>query len=322
MRRRPRGRGRSVDRGTCGPGIEPRKAITSGCRRRRRMRKADKTRLIEFGPFAAENRRRRGEGKPETFDFLGFTHICGTKGSNGRFTVLRQTMRERLQAKLGQVKIELRRRLHDPVPEVGSWLRSVVGGHLRYYGVPMNSRAISLFRLRVGWLWNRSMRRRSQKTRLTWERMSRLIDHWLPPPRVCHPYPLYRLGVIPEASWRIILIHPTPSGEPSHAARTCQRLGGHRRSPSTGHCADCHHGAASSIRQACYGRDHPVNDSEVTDGHRRPATALTVVMALHHRSVEPRTVQSLTRTANSQQLGSHRPIYPVPLSSWLEAERR
>ncbi len=249
MRRRPRGRGRSVDRGTCGPGIEPRKAITSGCRRRRRMRKADKTRLIEFGPFAAENRRRRGEGKPETFDFLGFTHICGTKGSNGRFTVLRQTMRERLQAKLGQVKIELRRRLHDPVPEVGSWLRSVVGGHLRYYGVPMNSRAISLFRLRVGWLWNRSMRRRSQKTRLTWERMSRLIDHWLPPPRVCHPYPLYRLGVIPEASWRIILIHPTPSGEPSHAARTCQRLGGHRRSPSTGHCADCHHGAASSIRR-------------------------------------------------------------------------
>ena len=162
----------------------------------------DKTRLIEFGPFAAENRRRRGQGKPETFDFLGFTHICGTKGSNGRFTVLRQTMRKRLQAKLGQVKTELRRRLHDPVPEVGSWLRSVVGGHLRYYGVPMNSRAISLFRLRVGWLWNRSMRRRSQKTRLTWERMSRLLDHWLPPPRVCHPYPLHRLGVIPEAGAR------------------------------------------------------------------------------------------------------------------------
>ena len=162
----------------------------------------DKTRLIEFGPFAAENRRRRGQGKPETFDFLGFTHICATKRSNGRFTVLRQTMRERLQAKLGQVKTELRRRLHDPVPEVGSWLRSVVGGHLRYYGVPMNSRALSLFRFRVGWLWIRSMRRRSQKTRLTWARMSRLIDHWLPPPRVCHPYPLYRLGVIPEAGAR------------------------------------------------------------------------------------------------------------------------
>ena len=156
----------------------------------------DKTRLIEFGPFAAENRRRRGQGKPETFDFLGFTHICETKWSDGRFTVLRQTMRERLQAKLGQVKTELRRRLHDPVPEVGSWLRSVVGGHLRYYGVPTNSRALRLFRLRVGRLWYRSMRRRSQKTRLTWERMSRLLDHWLPPPRVCHPYPLHRLGVI------------------------------------------------------------------------------------------------------------------------------
>ena len=129
----------------------------------------DKTRLIEFGPFAAENRRRRGQGKPETFDFLGFTHICGTKRSDGRFTVLRQTMRKRLQAKLGQVKTELRRRLHDPVPEVGSWLRSIVGGHLRYYGVPTNSRALRLFRLRVGRLWYRSMRRRSQKTRLTWE---------------------------------------------------------------------------------------------------------------------------------------------------------
>ena len=80
--------------------------------------------------------------------------------------------------------------LHDPVPEVGSWLRSVVGGHLRYYGVPMNSRALSLFRLRVGWLWYRSLRQRSQKTRLTWERMGRLLDHWLPPPRVCHPHPL------------------------------------------------------------------------------------------------------------------------------------
>ena len=162
----------------------------------------DKTRLIEFGPFAAENRRRRGQGKPETFDFLGFTHICATKRSNGRFTVLRQTMRERLQAKLGQVKTELRQRLHDPVPEVGSWLRSVVGGHLRYYGVPMNSRALRLFRFRVGWLWYRSMRRRSQTTRLTWARMNRLLDHWLPPPRVCHPYPLYRLGVVPEAGAR------------------------------------------------------------------------------------------------------------------------
>ena len=156
----------------------------------------DKTRLIEFGPFAASNRKRRGQGKPETFDFLGFTHICGKKRSNGRFTVLRQTIRKRLQAKLKQVKTELRRRLHDPVPEVGRWLGAVVRGHVRYYGVPMNSPAIALFRYRVGWLWYRSLRRRSQKSRLTWERMRRLIDRWLPPARVCHPYPLRRLGVI------------------------------------------------------------------------------------------------------------------------------
>jgi group II intron reverse transcriptase/maturase len=156
----------------------------------------DKTRLIEFGPFAASNRKRLGQGKPETFDFLGFTHICGKKRSNGMFTVLRQTMRVRLQAKLKQVKIELRRRLHDPVPEVGRWLRSVVGGHVRYYGVPMNARALGVFRHQVAWLWYRSLRRRSQKTRLTWERMRRLIDRWLPPARVCHPYPLRRLGVI------------------------------------------------------------------------------------------------------------------------------
>lgn len=161
-----------------------------------------KTRLIEFGPFAAENRRRRGQGKPETFDFLGFTHICGTKRSNGRFTVLRQTMGERLQAKLGQVKAELRGRLHDPVPEVGRWLRSVVGGHLRYYGVPMNTPALALFRYRVAWLWYRSLRRRSQKTRLTWERMQRLVARWLPAAHVYHPYPLRRLGVIPEVGAR------------------------------------------------------------------------------------------------------------------------
>src|SRR5215813_2440959 len=105
----------------------------------------DKTRLLEFGPYAAENRKRRGEGKPETFDFLGFTHICGKKRSNGMFTVLRQTIRRRLQAKLSEVKAELKRRMHDPVPEVAIWLRSVVGGHNRYYGVPMNSPALARF---------------------------------------------------------------------------------------------------------------------------------------------------------------------------------
>jgi len=110
--------------------------------------------------------------------------------------VLRQTLRKRLQAKLKQVKTELRRRLHDPVPEVGRWLGSVLGGHARYYGVRMIYPAMRLVRNRVGWLWYRSLRRRSQKTRLIWERMRRLIDRWLPPASICHPYPLRRLGVI------------------------------------------------------------------------------------------------------------------------------
>ena len=156
----------------------------------------EKTRLLEFGPFAAEDRKRRGQGKPETFDFLGFTHICAKKRSNGRFTVLRQTIRKRLQAKLSEVKAELRRRMHDPIPEVGKWLRSVVGGHLRYYGVPMNSPALSTIRYQVGRLWHRTLSRRSQNGRVRWDRMQRLIARWLPPARICHPYPLRRLGVI------------------------------------------------------------------------------------------------------------------------------
>jgi group II intron reverse transcriptase/maturase len=156
----------------------------------------EKTRLLEFGPFAAENRKRRGQGKPETFDFLGFTHICAKKRSNGRFTVLRQTIRKRLQAKLNEVKAELRRRMHDPIPAVGKWLWSVVDGHIRYYGVPMNGQALYLFRFQVAWIWHRVLSRRSQNGRVRWDRMRRLIAHWLPPVRICHPYPLRRLGVI------------------------------------------------------------------------------------------------------------------------------
>jgi len=113
---------------------------------------SQKTRLLEFGPYAISNRQRRGEGKPETFNFLGFTHICVRKRSNGMYTVLRQTIRKRMQAKLNEVKAELRRRMHHPVPKMGEWLRAVVGGHFRYYGVPMNAPALYLFRFRVGWL--------------------------------------------------------------------------------------------------------------------------------------------------------------------------
>ena len=156
----------------------------------------EKTRLLEFGPFAAENRKKRGEGKPETFNFLGFTHICGKKRGNGRFPVLRQTIRKRLQAKLSEVKAELQRRMQDPIPEVGQWLRSVVGGHIRYYGVPTNRAALYTFRLQVGRLWHRTLLRRSQKARVLWDQMRRLLDRWLPPARTCHPYPLRRMGVI------------------------------------------------------------------------------------------------------------------------------
>jgi RNA-directed DNA polymerase len=156
----------------------------------------EKTRLLEFGPHAIDNRKWRGEGKPETFNFLGFTHICVKKRSNGRFTVLRQTIRKRLQTKLNEVKAELQRRMHETIPEQGKWLQAVVGGHIRYYGVPMNTPALALFRFRVGWLWHRSLSQRSQNGRVLWDRMRRLIARWLPPPSVCHPYPLRRMGVV------------------------------------------------------------------------------------------------------------------------------
>ena len=156
----------------------------------------EKTRLIEFGPFAANNRRKRGQGKPETFDFLGFTHICGRKKSDGYFAVFRRTKKKRLRAKLSEVKLELRKRMHVPIPDMGKWLRSVVGGHQRYFGVPGNIRALQVFRFQVGNLWHRTLLRRSQNAHVSWERMRRLIEQWLPPPAICHPYPLRRFGVV------------------------------------------------------------------------------------------------------------------------------
>ena len=162
----------------------------------------DKTRLIQFGRFAAQNRRARGEGKPQTFNFLGFTHCCAST-RRGWFTVLRQTMRKRLQAKLAEVKVELRRRMHLPLPEQGVYLRAVVGGHVRYYGVPSNGPSIGLFRKQVGWLWWRTLKRRSQSHHLPWRRMAKYIRRWLPPARICHPQPLVRLGVITQGKSRM-----------------------------------------------------------------------------------------------------------------------
>jgi group II intron reverse transcriptase/maturase len=163
---------------------------------------ADKTRLIEFGRFAWRDRERRGEGKPETFNFLGFTHSCG-KTRNGGFTVLRQTMRKRFQAKLKEVKQELRRRMHRPIPAQGAYLCAVVRGHIQYYGVPLNGVALSAFRTAIARLWFRTLRRRSQQHRLPWQRMQRLVDRWLPAARICHPYPLVRFAVITQGKSRM-----------------------------------------------------------------------------------------------------------------------
>ncbi len=161
-----------------------------------------KTRLIEFGPFADRNRRARGDGKPETFNFLGFTHSCAKK-RNGRYTVLRQTMRTRWRAKLQTVKAELRARLHRPIPEQGSYLRAVVAGHFRYYGVPMNLPALCAFRMVVGRLWWRVLRRRGGRHPMPWHRMRRHVVRWLPPARLCHPYPLVRFGVVTQGGSRM-----------------------------------------------------------------------------------------------------------------------
>ena len=154
----------------------------------------DKTRLIEFGRFAAQNRKRRGEGKPESFDFLGFTHACD-RSRTGRFIVLRQTIAKRMRAKLAEIKCELRRRLHHSTPSVGRWLRSVVQGHFQYYAVPRNQRKLNAFKYQVRRLWLRALRRRSQRHRITGERMDRLAAKWLPPVRTLHPYPEQRLRV-------------------------------------------------------------------------------------------------------------------------------
>ncbi len=140
----------------------------------------EKTRLIEFGRFAAERRQKRGLGKPETFEFLGFTHICA-KTRNGRFTLKRVTSKKRMRAKLREVKTELMRRRHLPIPEQGRWLASVVRGHCNYYAVPSNSDAIIQFRTQAARHWCHALRRRSQRHRLDWERMNRLATRWLPP---------------------------------------------------------------------------------------------------------------------------------------------
>ncbi len=154
----------------------------------------DKTSLIEFGRFAVQNRSKRGLGKPHTFNFLGFTHICG-KTRKGKFTIMRKTIRKKLQRKLKEVYVKLRRIMHYPIPVQGGYLRSVVAGYVRYYGVPTNSGALSVFRKEICRMWHKVLRRRSHKSRMTWDRMKRLIVRWIPKARICHPYPNLRLCV-------------------------------------------------------------------------------------------------------------------------------
>jgi RNA-directed DNA polymerase len=154
----------------------------------------DKTRLIEFGRFAADRRAPRGLGKPETFDFLGFTLICGTSRA-GKFLLRRTSRRDRLRAKLKEVKEGLRRRMHEPVPSHGEWLKQVVSGFFNYHAVPTNGRALDAFRQGVIWHWGRTLRRRSQTRAPVWERLHKLADDWLPTPRILHPWPNQRFAV-------------------------------------------------------------------------------------------------------------------------------
>jgi len=161
----------------------------------------DKTRLLEFGRFAAENRRSRGDDKPETFDFLGFTHVCSTT-RRGKFAVRRLTAKKKMRAKLTELKAELRRRMHHSVPEQGTYLQSVLRGHFRYYGVPNNVPRMQSFALCVGKLWVRTLKRRSQKHRITQAAKRRLLG-LLPSPHVCHPWPHQRLGVITRGRSRM-----------------------------------------------------------------------------------------------------------------------
>jgi RNA-directed DNA polymerase len=153
----------------------------------------DKTRRIEFGRFAEQRRKQRGEGKPEPFDFLGFTHISG-KARNGNFKVRRKTIRKRMRAKLRDIKWQLRQRMHDPVAQTGEWLKSVAQGYYNYHAVPGNLDSLGIFRERVIRLWRRTLIRRSQTHEITWERMKTLADRWLPKPRELHPSPVLRFA--------------------------------------------------------------------------------------------------------------------------------
>ena len=152
----------------------------------------DKTRLIRFGRHAAEQCARLGEGKPETFDFLGFTHFCTRSRKWGSFVIGRKTIKKRMRAKLKAIKVELRKAMHDPIAKTGTWVKQMLQGHLNYYAVSGNHPSLWWFCNQVRWLWLKSLRRRSQKARLSWERFIRIVARFFPPIKVLHPLPLHR----------------------------------------------------------------------------------------------------------------------------------
>ena len=154
----------------------------------------DKTRLIEFGRNAARARAARGDRKPETFDFLGFTHMCG-KNKGGGFWLRRKTISKRMRAKLAEVKDQIKLRRHLPIPEQGKWLGSVVRGHIAYYAVPGNTDSVAAFRDELTRYWFKALRHRSQRTRVNWDRMSHYAKRWLPPVRPMHPFPVVRFNL-------------------------------------------------------------------------------------------------------------------------------
>ena len=151
-----------------------------------------KTRLIRFGRYAAEDRKKLGLGKPETFDFLGFTHFCTRSWITGAFVIGRKTIKKRMRAQLQAIKVALRRRWHDPIAKTGVWLNKVLTGHLNYYAVPLNARSITWFFARVRDLWRRTLRRRGQRAYINWETLCRLVDRFFPPIRIRHPLPCHR----------------------------------------------------------------------------------------------------------------------------------
>jgi len=152
----------------------------------------DKTRLIEFGRFAIGNRRKRGEGKPETFDFLGFTHICAATRGRKWFHIYRKTVKKRLRTTLTRIKTAIRARMHDSIKEVGAWLQMVVRGYYGYHAISGNRYAMDTFRTEIARCWLKTLRRRGQKRRINWERFNPIVTKWLPSPKVLHPYPNVR----------------------------------------------------------------------------------------------------------------------------------